>query len=86
MARLQQPASGSDRHKLLRTDSAQAAPRREGARTSVFLAASAEAKGVSGKYFDHCVAVPPATMVEDQQLAQRLWAWTENAVRPWLAA
>jgi len=73
--------------KLLRTGfGASGVPIAEGARTSVFLATSAGAKGVSGKYFDHCTAVPPATLAEDQQLAQRLWAWTENAVRPWLAA
>jgi NAD(P)-dependent dehydrogenase (short-subunit alcohol dehydrogenase family) len=56
------------------------APVAEGARTSVFLAA-AEIKGVSGKYFDRCIAVPVAPLAQDRQLAQRLWAWTDNAVR-----
>jgi len=55
-----------------------------GARTSVYLATSPDVKGISGKYFDHCAAVRPAPLAEDQQLAQQLWEWSENAVRPWL--
>lgn len=55
-----------------------------GARTLVYLAASPDAKGVSGKYFDHCAAVPSAPLAEDRHLAQQLWEWSENAVRPWL--
>jgi len=53
-----------------------------GARTSVYLATSPEIKGVSGKYFDRCAAVQPALLAEDQRLAQQLWEWSENAVRP----
>ena len=61
-------------------------PVAEGARTPVFLSTSPEVKGISGKYFDRCAAVAPAPMVEDQRLAQRLWEWTENTLRPWLTA
>ena len=61
-------------------------PVAEGARTPVFLATSPEVKGISGKYFDRCAAVAPAPPVEDRRLAQRLWEWTENALRPWLPA
>ena len=57
-----------------------------GARTSVYLATSPDVKGISGKYFDNCAAVRPAPLAEDQQLAQQLWEWSENAVRPWLRA
>ncbi len=57
-----------------------------GARTSVYLATSPEAKGISEKYFDNCVAVQPAPMALDRKLAEALWRWTENAVRPWLPA
>ncbi len=71
--------------KLLRTGfSAPGDPVAEGARTSVLLASSPEVKGISGKYFDRCTAVSPAPPVEDRHLAQQLWKWTENAVRPWL--
>ncbi len=66
--------------------SAMGSPVTAGARTPVFLAAAPEVNGVSGKYFESCVAVAPAPMAQDQPLAQRLWKWTENAVRPWLPA
>jgi len=56
----------------------------EGARTSVYLAASPEVKDISGKYFDHCAAIAPSPLALDKNLAQQLWAWSENAVRPWL--
>ncbi|MDO8988444.1 MAG: SDR family NAD(P)-dependent oxidoreductase [Sideroxyarcus sp.] len=52
-----------------------------GARTSVYLATSPEVDKVTGKYFDNCVAVPPAAQVLDQELARRLWEWTEVAVQ-----
>jgi NAD(P)-dependent dehydrogenase (short-subunit alcohol dehydrogenase family) len=55
-----------------------------GALTSVYLATSPKAEGVSGKYFDHCAIATPLPLVEDPQLAQRLWVWTEHALRPWL--
>ncbi len=56
----------------------------EGARTPVFLATSPEVKGISGKYFERCAAIAPATSKQDQRLAQQLWKWSENAVHPWL--
>ncbi len=55
-----------------------------GARTPVFLATSPEVEGVSGKYFEQCKPVAPAATVEDKQLAQALWRWTESALQPWL--
>lgn len=57
-----------------------------GARTPVYLATSPVIRGISGKYFDNCTAIRPATLAEDQLLAQQLWEWSENAVRPWLPA
>lgn len=73
--------------KLLHTGfSAPGDPVTEGARTSVYLATSPEVKGISGKYFDRCVAVSPAPLVKDSHLAQQLWKWTEDAVRPYLSA
>ncbi len=71
--------------KLLHTGfSASGDPVAEGARTPVFLASSREVKSITGKYFDRCAAITPAPMVNDKHLAQQLWVWTENAVRPWL--
>lgn len=54
-----------------------------GARTPVFLASSPDIKAVSGKYFEHCAATAGPS---DQPLARQLWQWSEDAVRPWLAA
>ncbi len=58
----------------------------EGARTAVYLASSPEVATVTGNYFDDCAAVKPAPQVLDRQLAQRLWVWSEEAVREFLAA
>ncbi len=51
-----------------------------GARTSVYLATSPEVAGVTGRYFVDCKAAMAAAQVLDEQLAQRLWAWSEGAV------
>lgn len=51
-----------------------------GAKTSVYLATSAEVKGISGKYFDDCEITPPLAAVNDPRLAQQLWAWSEQAI------
>ncbi|HUX90987.1 MAG TPA: SDR family oxidoreductase [Gallionellaceae bacterium] len=53
---------------------------RSGAQTSVYLATSAEVKGISGKYFDDCKITPPLAAVNDPRLAQQLWAWSEQAI------
>ncbi|WP_298006910.1 MULTISPECIES: SDR family oxidoreductase [Anaerolinea] len=45
----------------------------EGARTSVYLAASQEVEGVSGKYFEKCRAVPSSPESYDLASARRLW-------------
>ncbi len=58
---------------------------RTGAATPVYLATSPDVAGVTGEYFDRCAVARPSRLVEDAQLAQRLWVWTEQAVHPWLA-
>jgi NAD(P)-dependent dehydrogenase (short-subunit alcohol dehydrogenase family) len=55
-----------------------------GARTSVYLATSHEVAKESGKYFDHCAVAAPAAQALDQQLAGRLWTWSEHAVQDFL--
>lgn len=52
-----------------------------GARTSVYLATAVEVNGVSGKYFDNCKMTAPLAAVNDARLANRLWQWSEEAVR-----
>lgn len=61
-------------------------PVTEGAQTPVFLATSPAVRGITGKYFDRCAAVRPSALAEDEQLAQRLWEWTGQVLRPWLSA
>jgi NAD(P)-dependent dehydrogenase (short-subunit alcohol dehydrogenase family) len=56
----------------------------EGARTSVFLATSPVVSGVTGKYFDQCTAIPPSPLALNQRLAQQLWEWSENVIRPFV--
>lgn len=50
-----------------------AIPPEEGARTSVYLAASSEVEGVSSKYFEKCKAVPSSPESYEVSSAQRLW-------------
>ena len=45
----------------------------KGAATSIFLASSAEVEGVTGNYFDKCVAVPSSKGPDDPEVASRLW-------------
>jgi NAD(P)-dependent dehydrogenase (short-subunit alcohol dehydrogenase family) len=45
----------------------------EGAQTSIYLAASPEVEGVTGKYFVDCKPVPSDPASYDQTVAERLW-------------
>lgn len=51
-----------------------------GAKTSVYLATSPEVKGISGKYFDNCNITEPLAAVNDTELSQQLWQWSEKAI------
>jgi len=44
-----------------------------GAKTSVYLASSAEVAGVSGKYFDKCKPVKSAPLSYDPNIQAELW-------------
>jgi len=44
-----------------------------GARTSVYLASSADVEGISGQYFYRCQVVSPSTAALDDAAAARLW-------------
>lgn len=46
---------------------------KQGAATSIFLAASAQAAGVSGKYFDKCKPARSSDLTYDVGLQERLW-------------
>jgi len=45
----------------------------EGAETSVYLAASPDVAGVTGRYFDDCERATPSATARDPDLAERLW-------------
>lgn len=50
-----------------------------GAATLVFLAAADAVAAVSGEYFVDCERVDPSPTAHDDDLARRLWAWSERA-------
>ena len=50
----------------------------EGAQTSLYLAASPDVEGVTGKYFKDKKAVEAAPQAYDQDVAQRLWQVSEG--------
>jgi NAD(P)-dependent dehydrogenase (short-subunit alcohol dehydrogenase family) len=52
----------------------------KGARTSVFLASSADVADVTGKYFVKGRARKPSASAEDEAAAGRLWAVSEELV------
>jgi retinol dehydrogenase 14 len=52
-----------------------------GAKTPVYLATSTGVKGISGQYFDNCKIMSPHSTVNDTQLAQQLWEWSEQAIK-----
>lgn len=51
----------------------------EGAKTSIFLASSEEAKGESGKYWDKCKSKPSSKKSYDKEDATILWKISKDA-------
>lgn len=60
------------------------APVQQGAHTSVYLAASGEVAGVSGKYFEDCREATPSRSARDDRLAEALWAESERLLAGFL--
>src|SRR5262249_33734618 len=50
----------------------------EGARTSVYLAASPKVAGVTGRYFVGRKAIPSSPASRDEEAARRLWRLSEE--------
>jgi NAD(P)-dependent dehydrogenase (short-subunit alcohol dehydrogenase family) len=50
----------------------------KGAETSIFLASSPEAKGISGAYWDNCQQKDPSKKAQSPQDASRLWELSEE--------
>jgi NAD(P)-dependent dehydrogenase (short-subunit alcohol dehydrogenase family) len=52
----------------------------KGARTSIFLASSAEVEGVTGQYFVKCKQEAPSRAAQDRDAARQLWEVSESLV------
>ncbi len=52
----------------------------EGAKTSIYLAASPEVEGVTGEYFIKCRPAKPSKAARDDEAARRLWATSAQLV------
>ena len=50
----------------------------QGARTSIYLASSPAAEGISGEYFEKCKIGKPSRRARDDVSARRLWALSER--------
>jgi len=50
----------------------------DGAKTSVYLASSADVKNTTGKYFDKCKEKKPAALALDKELGKELWKKSEE--------
>jgi NAD(P)-dependent dehydrogenase (short-subunit alcohol dehydrogenase family) len=57
-----------------------------GAATQVYVATSPALAGVSGQFFRDCNPIVPGGHLEDDAMAARLWAVSEELTRPWLDA
>lgn len=58
----------------------------EGAMTTLYCATSPKTQNETGLYYDKCKAVPTNPVVQnDPQLAQRLWALSEEWTQPWMS-
>jgi NAD(P)-dependent dehydrogenase (short-subunit alcohol dehydrogenase family) len=52
----------------------------EGAQTTLYLAASPEVEGMSGKYFSDCKEMPSSRLSYDVAIRQRLWTVSEELI------
>ncbi len=56
----------------------------EGAQTSIYLAISAEAAGVNGRFFSRMTEKSPSELAQDEQLQERLWEISMQMVAPFM--
>jgi len=56
----------------------------QGAATTCYVAVHPGVTGVSGRYFADCAVAVPEKVMEDDELAARLWTESESLVRSWL--
>jgi hypothetical protein len=53
----------------------------KGARTSIFLAASPEVEGKSGRYYARSTESQPSKAAQDDEAAKRLWEISEDLTK-----
>lgn len=53
----------------------------QGAATSVYAATAPELSGQSGAYLEDCHVAQPSSQAQDVELAQKLWAVTEQQLK-----
>ena len=56
----------------------------EGARTSVYLAASPEVEGMTGKYFSRMAEKPTSDLAQDKALQEKFWKLSEELLAGYL--
>ncbi|PKU83880.1 short-chain dehydrogenase TIC 32, chloroplastic [Dendrobium catenatum] len=53
----------------------------QGAATTCYVSLHPSITGVTGKYFDDCNEVKPSILASDEELAKRLWDYSEKLVK-----
>lgn len=53
----------------------------EGAQTSVYLAVSDDCDQVNGRYFEDCREIGASSVADDEEIAAKLWALSEDLVK-----
>ena len=56
----------------------------DSALTSLCAVATPDPDTTAGKYLERCAPVAPAKEAENEAVARRVWAMSEELVRPWL--
>ena len=56
----------------------------EGAQTSLFLAASPEAEGITGKYYSRMAEKPTSALAQDKTLREKFWKVSEDLLADYL--
>ena len=55
----------------------------DSALTSLHAVATPDPDATAGKYLERCAPVAPAKEAENEAVARRVWAMSEELVRPW---
>ena len=56
----------------------------DSALTSLYAVATPDPDATAGKYLERCAPVAPAKEAANEAVARRVWAMSEELVRPWM--